>query len=593
MNKADYIFETSWEICNKVGGIYTVLSTKAFTVVEQYKNNYICIGPDLSKENNAHGDFVEDSTLFRNWKEIAHNEGLRIRIGRWKVSGNPIVILVDFTPFYEKKNDILTQFWLKYKLDSISGQWDYIEPALFGYAAGKVIESFYQFHCTSMDKIIAHFHEWMTGTGILHLESVTPQIATVFTTHATVLGRCIAGNGLPLYDNLEQYHPQEAAAKFGVQSKFSLEHLSAKMSDAFTTVSDITNQECEAFFNQEVDCVTINGFENNFVPKEDEYQEKRMAARKKLLHVASSLIQQEIPDNALLLVNSGRYEFRNKGIDLFIEALARLSKNPSLDREVVAFIMVPAGTSGNRMDLIKKMQDPISSNPITHDYTTHPLYDPDQDPIIQSLNHYELNNAPECKIKVIFVPVYLNGEDGIFNMDYYDLLIGFDLSAFPSYYEPWGYTPLESVAFGIPTITTSLAGFGIWAKEKFGDQKSVWVIERRDDNNDEVSTEIAHAIYYYTTCDRTRKEEHDTFAIEIAQHALWKNLYVHYLEAYDKAIQKSVRRIDQYQNKTSKIGLLVDKIKKPEPKWRRISVKSNLPESLKKLELLANNLWWS
>jgi phosphorylase/glycogen(starch) synthase len=241
MKQADYVFETSWEVCNKVGGIYTVLSTKAFTAVQNYGNNYICIGPELSKEDNS--DFIEDLSLFKNWRELAQSEGLRIRIGRWNISGNPIVILVDFTPFFEKKNEILTQFWLNYKLDSISGQWDYIEPALFGYAAGRVIESFYNFYGYATDKIIAHFHEWMTGTGILHLESNVPQIATIFTTHATVLGRCIAGNRLPLYGMMESYNPQEFAQRFGVQSKHSLEHLSAKVSDGFTTVSRITDRE--------------------------------------------------------------------------------------------------------------------------------------------------------------------------------------------------------------------------------------------------------------------------------------------------------------------------------------------------------------
>ena len=190
MKKADYVFETSWEICNKVGGIYTVLSTKALTAVNHFHNNYICIGPDISHESGGNCDFEESQDLYRSWREAAVRSGLRIRVGRWRVTGSPIVVLVDFTPFFEKKNEILTDFWLNYKLDSISGQWDYVEPLLFGYAAGKVIESFYQYHCSAMDHIVAHFHEWMTGGGILYLKSACPQVATVFTTHATVLGRC-------------------------------------------------------------------------------------------------------------------------------------------------------------------------------------------------------------------------------------------------------------------------------------------------------------------------------------------------------------------------------------------------------------------
>ena len=593
MSKPDYLFETSWEICNKVGGIYTVLSTKAFTAVNHFQNNYICIGPDLSKEDEKRQEFIEDPTLFKNWRESALAEGLRIRIGRWNVSGHPVVILVDFTPYFEKKNDILTQFWLSHKLDSISGQWDYIEPALFGYAAGRVIESFYQFYCTSMDKIVAQFHEWMTGTGILYLNKKAPQVATVFTTHATVLGRCIAGNGLPLYGNIKQYQPQESANRFGVQSKFSLEYLSAQTADSFTTVSDITNIECKAFLGKAVDTVTINGFENNFVPQGDNYQRLRTAARQKLLKVASALTQQNISDNALLIINSGRYEFHNKGIDMFIKGLAKLNQNKDLKREVVAFIAVPAGTSGKRTDLMLKMNQPVGDKPVLDDFTTHPLYDSYNDPVIKNLLANNLHNAPDQKVKVVFIPVYLNGEDGIFNLTYYELLPGIDLSVFPSYYEPWGYTPLESVAFGIPTITTTNAGFGQWAVANFQNQKAVTVITRTDNNDEEVAEGIAQSIFYHTACSAEESAKNRDKATEISQQALWKNLYNNYLDCYTIALSKSFDRSDLYRNKTSRVGLLVEKFHKPEPVWHRVSVKSKLPEQLTKLEKLSRNLWWS
>ncbi|MDR2970993.1 MAG: alpha-glucan family phosphorylase [Bacteroidales bacterium] len=592
MKQADYVFETSWEICNKVGGIYTVLSTKAFTAVKNYGDNYICIGPELSKEDNS--DFLEDLSLFKNWREIAQSEGLRIRTGRWNISGSPIVILVDFTSFFEKKNEILTQFWLKYKLDSISGQWDYTEPALFGYAAARVIESFYNYYCYATDKIIAHFHEWMTGTGILHLEEGVPQIATVFTTHATVLGRCIAGNRLPLYGMMEEYNIQEFAQRFNVQSKNSLESLSAKHADGFSTVSQITNRECTAFLKKPADVITINGFENNFVPQGEEYIEKRAIARKKLREVTQALIGQEVAENTLFVVNSGRYEFRNKGIDLFINGLVKL-KEQHTTRPIVAYILVPAGTNGHRHDLMQSIETlrETSLLPVLYDYCTHPLHDPDHDTIVTHLKNCMLDNSPNTQVKVVFVPVYLDGKDGIFNLPYYDLLIGFDLSVFPSYYEPWGYTPLESAAFGIPAVTTTLAGFGKWALDNFGNQKSAWVIHRDDDNDDEVSTEIADAIYYYANLKQNEKEKHNVFAMEIAQKALWANLFDNYLKIYDIALNKSELRYDKYKHKVSRIGIQVAKMKSFEPRWSHITIKTKLPENLKKLETLAHNLWWS
>lgn len=596
MKKIDYLFETSWEICNKVGGIYTVLSTKALTVVNEFKNNNICIGPDLSRDSSANADFIEDTSLYRTWREVAQKEGLRIRVGRWNISGNPVVVLVDFTSFFEKKNDILTQFWLTYKLDSISGQWDYIEPLLFGYAAGKVIESFYRFHCTAMDKIVAHFHEWMTGSGILYLEEQTPQIATIFTTHATVLGRCIAGNGLPLYKNISQYEPLEMANKFGVQSKYSLENLSAQNADAYSAVSEITAKECTAFFHKDLDEITINGFENDFVPQGEAYVQKRTIARNKLREVASALLQQPIADDALMVLTSGRYEFKNKGIDLFIRSLAAL-KNQNPDREVLAFIAVPAGVSGERVELLYKLNNHVeyadASQAVCRDFATHPLHDAYNDPIINELNKLELDNAPTSKVKVVFVPVYLNGHDGIFNLPYYDFLIGFDLTVFPSYYEPWGYTPLESVAFGIPTITTSLAGFGQWVTNSFKDQKGAIVVRRTDDNEVETCAQIVDAMKFYMNADAETMTQIASQARTIASQALWKNLYANYHNLYEKALNKSELRYDLYKDKTANINMISTPITTSQPTWKRITIKSNLVGALQKLEVLANNLWWS
>ena len=587
---SDYLFETSWEICNKVGGIYTVLSTKAATVVESYHDQYICIGPDIPKENNA--DFVEDPTLFKNWRDIVARDGLKVRIGRWQIVGSPVVFLVDFTSFFEKKNEILTKFWLRYKLDSISGQWDYIEPALFGYAAGRVIENFYNFYCSSMDKIVAHFHEWMTGTGILYLESVAPQIATVFTTHATVLGRCIAGNGLPLYSDIQQYNPFDTAQRFGVQSKFSLESLSAKHADAYTTVSEITNRECAAFFERPADVITINGFENAFVPQGDEFVRKRKAARERLLQVASTLVQTQITDDALLVINSGRYEFKNKGIDVFIRSLKQIADaNP--DRTVVAFLMVPAGNSGRQEDIAAQMTQPVSGIPMSDRFVTHVLHDPYHDPILNALSSNGLHNSPEQNVKIVYAPVYLDGEDGIFNMKYYDLLIGFDLSVFPSYYEPWGYTPLESIAFGIPTITTSLAGFGAWVQEHFTQQESVSVISRGDHNDNDVVKAIAERTLFYLNCTPQAMQDIRKTAVSIAEKALWSHLFANYEQTYDIALSKSAERHTQYQNKTSNVSMMVQELHVEKPAWHRFSVKSHLPESLQLLEKLSENLWWS
>ena len=320
MKTPEYLFETSWEVCNMVGGIYTVLSTKS-------NDHYITVGPDVVKEAHETLYFVEDNDLFPEWRERALVQGLKCRIGRWKIESSPIAILVDYTPLYQSKNEILGHLWEQYELDSIRGQWDYIEPVLFGYAAGQVIESFCNFYLQQTSNIVAQFHEWMTGSGVLYLKEHCPQIATVFTTHATYLGRAISGNGLPLYDNLKTYLPSVMAMQFNVVSQQSMEQKAAKNADAFTTVSDITAQECEQFLYRKPDVVTKNGIDHTFRKDNTEFAKKRKATREQILKIAGTLCGETLDPNCLMVLNSGRYEFKNKGIDLFIEALRRLNED--------------------------------------------------------------------------------------------------------------------------------------------------------------------------------------------------------------------------------------------------------------------------
>jgi len=591
----DYLFETSWEVCNKVGGIYTVISTKALTLVNEYKDNYILLGPDVWKETYKNPLFTEDQYLFKSWRQQAESEGLRIRIGRWNISGHPIAILVDFTNFFTEKDSIFSKFWESYQLDSLSGAWDYIEPVLFGYAAGKIIESFYKYNLSHQDKIVAHLHEWMTGTGILYLKEEVPQVGTVFTAHATVIGRCIAGNGLPLYKDLESYDGDEIAHRFGVVSKYSLEKLAAQEADAFTTVSSITNNECIQFLGKPVDEVTPNGFEDSFVPAREAYNTKRDIAREKLLSVAEGLLNQEMPKESILLITSGRYEFHNKGIDLFINTMGKLNTHEKIDAHIIAFIMVPAYQSGPRQDLLARIGKTDFDHPLQQEYLTHGLHEPENDWILQGIRENNLLNRQEDKVKIIFVPAYLNGHDGIFDLDYYDLLIGFDGSIFPSYYEPWGYTPLESLAFHIPTITTTLAGFGQWVKDLFPTVKEcLSVVERTDDNAAEVVDEMVRKI---VRC--LKKPEKEIIKIqikayEISRSALWKNLIIHYKHVFSLAINKTAGRADKFhakqpQAQVPRFKSVVD-IK---PEWKKILIQQHIPENLDGLERLSRNLWWS
>ena len=249
--RPDYLFEVSWEVCNKVGGIYTVLATKSLYLKAELKRHHILVGPDVWMNTESNPDFIEDPLLYRDWKAQAAAEGLRIRIGRWNIQGHPTAILVDFKQFLTDQNNILTEFWKRFGVDSITGNWDYKESALFGYAAGRVIESFYKHNLSPADKVVAQFHEWMTGAGLLYIKGTRLPIATVFTTHATVVGRCLAGNNLPLYDSMNLYDGDAKARDFNVLARHSLEKKSAQNADVFTTVSEITAKECKQFLQRD------------------------------------------------------------------------------------------------------------------------------------------------------------------------------------------------------------------------------------------------------------------------------------------------------------------------------------------------------
>ena len=588
--KPDYLFEVSWEVCNKVGGIYTVLSTKALNLKAEYKRHHILIGPDVWMHTASNPDFIEEPLLFKAWRAKAASEGLRVRVGKWNVPGQPIAILVDFKQYLTRQNDILTEYWKRFGVDSLTGNWDYKESALFGFAAGKVIESFYNFNLCASDKVVAQFHEWMTGAGLLYIKGTGLPIATVFTTHATVVGRCVAGNNLPLYDSLHIYNGDEKAREFNVIARHSLEKTAAKNSDIFTTVSEITAAECRQFLEREIDVVTPNGFENSFTPSDEEYPAKRKEARERLISVASAMSGEEVPQDAMLMCISGRYEWKNKGVDVFIDALDKFNRSDWSGRSVQAFIMIPGGNNGVDKELAAKLSGNGSS------YKTqisHVLSEPEYDTISRRLREVGLDNAPESKVKVYFIPSYLNGNDGIFNLKYYDLLNGMDLALFPSYYEPWGYTPLESLAFKVPTLTTTLAGFGLWVRNHYeGAHPGITVVPRNDSNYFSVVDAVVDRIKEIASLDSTTRGAYMENAKAVSEIALWENNIVYYKEAYSKALEKVITEKGAFPAARDEKPMEYSKFEVNQPSWNSVFVSRHLPESLKDLETLSKNLWW-
>lgn len=550
----DLIFETSWEVCNKVGGIYTVLSSRAKTLQEEFPDKVFFIGPDLNSDQ-PNPLFTEDKKLLVEWKHAAQTAGLSIRIGRWNVPGTPIAILVDFTPLFSEKDEIYRKAWEDFGVDSIKAYGDYDEASMFSEAAGRTVAAICRTCLKPTDKIIYQAHEWMSGLGMLNLKKNVPHVATIFTTHATSIGRSIAGNNKLLYEYFTGYNGDQMAAELSMEAKHSIEKQSAHHADCFTTVSSFTDKECIQLLDKKTDVVLPNGFENDFVPKGPAFSAKRRTARKKILRTISALVGEHLNDETLIVSTSGRNDFRCKGFDVFLESLAQLNavlkskadtgSATSGTTKVLALIEVPCWLLGPRADLQERLngKEKEFDTPLPLPMITHDLYNLNEDRILCLIKDLGLWNTASDPVKVVLVPCYLEGNDGIFNMPYYDLLTANDLSIYPSYYEPWGYTPLESCAFKTPCITTNLSGFGQWVNEVLGHEGTladgISVIYRDDTNYFETAEKIRQTIEQMLSSSEKERNNYRKNAAKIAEKAQWKHFISHYHKAYTVALSKT------------------------------------------------------
>ncbi len=487
MMQPTYIFETSWEVCNRVGGIYAVLSTRAASMQKEHKDKVVFFGPDFGDHSDL--TFKESKTVLKGWRPKG------VRVGRWQVPGKPIAVLLKWDELWAEKDQIFGHMWEKYGIQSHAAYGDYDESCLFAYAVGKVAESLYQH--LDMPTTVMHCNEWQTAFTILYLREHCPAIGTLFTTHATSIGRSIAGNGKPLYDCFDAFQGDQMAAELNMVSKHSAEKKAAHLCDCFTTVSELTARECKQLLDKPVDIVTPNGFEQGFVPQGDAFDNARKRARKSLLSLARAK-GLSVKNSDMLIGIAGRYEWKNKGIDVFLEAMTRLGDEAK--KQVIAFVMIP---------------------------------------------YLEREDFSVGNVHVVFVPTYLNGNDGVLNLPYYDLLIGLDLTVFPSYYEPWGYTPLESMAFHVPTITTSLSGYGVWCEEQGCTtiDKGVAVIYRNDSNTHDVIGHIVNTVEYYLSLTPKKVAAAREAAVALALKAEWEHFFKYYREAYYIALKKSLARL--------------------------------------------------
>lgn len=590
------LLEIAYEVANKVGGIYTVLVSKMSYALRS-AGQYYAIGPYYRESSGS--EFAEEeppAEFLEAFNEVRRAYGIECHYGRWLVEKKPRAILVDPGRFREKLNEVKGRLWDEHRIDSLQADDWYNDPVIWSKAAGIVIAELVRRGALG-GKVIAHFHEWLSGAGLLHLKSSRTSAMTVFTTHSTVLGRTIAETGREdLYklinSGLDAGRPADdrKAYEYNCQAKHLMEKAAAKNADVFTTVSDIMGRECEFMLGRKPDVILSNGLDMNKFPPMETVFKMHEIYRERIdsFIMGYFLPYYEIdPGECLVFFISGRYEFHNKGIDIFIEALGRLNEElKSGGRKVVVFFWIPAETKGRKptvVEHLKLFEDldaaiggqkvkverevirsfirgtaPRRSGIFDEEFLRKlkalgvrlkrkekenpPLtpFNMPEDSITRALEENGLRNGKQDRVRVIFYPAYLSEKDGLLELKYYSAMAGCDLGVFPSCYESWGYTPLETAALGMQAVTTDLSGFGRFiAPQLKGGEASIMVIRRDRRTDDESAAELAELLLRICRMSAEERAASCRRAKELSMLADWGKLYENYEKAYSMALEKA------------------------------------------------------
>ncbi|MFN3590028.1 MAG: glycogen synthase [Spirosomataceae bacterium] len=588
------LFEVAWEVCNQVGGIYTVIRSKVPAMVEEWGDNYCLIGPYFPQT--ALVEFEEqpnDDSVFARTAAQLREQGLDVHYGRWLVTGRPRIILVDFNKMISEVDGLKFNLWQNHKISTLHAEPLVDKVIAFGELVNRYLSLFVEINGKKTDTL-AHFHEWMASTALLDLRHKQVPLATVFTTHATMLGRYIAGNVNDFYDQLPHYDWAKEAKEYGIEAQAGIERASAQLCHVLTTVSDVTAKECEVFFGRICDLILPNGLNITRFAATHEFQNLHLKYKQKIQQFVMGHFFQSYSwdlDNTLFFFTSGRYEFKNKGYDLTLEALKRLNfkiVQAGLDTTVIMFIITrnPVHSinpevlqSRAVMEEIRETCESIEKqigehlfyasaanedanlpdlNEFVDDYwrlrlrrtiqtwrtkklpqtVTHLLKQPDE--ITQFLEKTNLMNHEQDRVKFVYHPDFISPTNPLFGMEYSQFVRGCHLGVFPSYYEPWGYTPLECVVRGIPTVTSDLSGFGDFMMQLMRDFENVgvYVVNRKDKNFDEAADQLADILFKFVTLNRRDRIMQRNRVENISDVFDWTNLRSYYDTAHDLALKR-------------------------------------------------------
>jgi glycogen(starch) synthase len=595
------VLEISYEVCNKFGGIYTVITSKIARMIENIQN-FIAIGPYYEKPASLEFESEKPPLKFQKAFNALHKKyGINCYYGRWLIERQkllkekPVTILIDPAGYRASINKIKAGLWDFARVDSLCSDWWYDEPLPFAYATGLLIEELLKSGAVS-GKAVAHFHEFLTGAGLLHLKKNNSPIKTVFTTHGTMLGRAIAGAGREdLYEIInfglkeKQTISDEKAGEYQMTAKYTMERAAAQHADIFTTVSDIVGRECEFILGRKPDLILHNGLDMAKFPAMEELSDLHLGHRDHIRKFVTAYFSPYYPINTedtLFYFISGRFEFHNKGIDIFLDALGGLNKRLKQSKSkktIIAFIWVPCHVKDRRSDIMdslalfedleeaiskesKKLGErilnafaqgkPILGSNIIDEGFVHELkkanlhlrregnppispFVVEPNEITSSLERNGLLNHPNDRVKVIYYPIYLSSTDGILGLSYYNAIIGCHVGVFPSYYESWGYTPLETAALGCQSITTDLAGYGRFMKPNLGKEDySIMVVPREGKSYEEGVASLEGLFYKIYAMTKRQRGQFKIRAKQLSMLADWRNLIKNYMRAYEIALSK-------------------------------------------------------
>ena len=588
------LVEVAWEVCNQVGGIYTVIRSKSPTQVNKWGNNYCVLGPYI--HHYAVTEFEEidnpEDPFYMTVKKMK-DLGFDARYGKWLVTGRPTTILLNPFSVYDRLDSIKYELWDHHDI-SMPGEDDLLDKvAAFGYLV-KIFFAHLSSGKMTSKKIIGHFHEWMAGTPIPEIRREKINVTTVFTTHATLLGRYLAMNDPGFYEHLPFFNWQQEAVHFNIEASVKIERAAAHGSHIFTTVSDITGKECEYLLGRKTDHILPNGINIRRFTALHEFQVLHQTYKTKIHQFVMSHFFPSYTfdlDNTIYFFTSGRFEYRNKGFDLTIEALSRLNWKLQQADDNITIVMFFITKQPyhhinpdvlNSVALLEELRNSIYNikeqisdrlfyaatlskdhrlpplNDFVDDYwrlryrrtlqsfkksslppiVTHHMVNDTEDPILNFLRSTNLINHPHDKVKVVYHPDFITSTNPLFRMEYDQFVRGCHLGIFPSLYEPWGYTPLESLARAVPAITSNLSGFGDYCLNhlKVANRKAIFIVNNKTQSFDKAANQLANQMLHFARLKRRERIELRYKAEHNSVHFDWNNLINYYDQAYMHAL---------------------------------------------------------